>query len=141
MKKVATNPSDHLRSISDDFRDDMIKLDTAISAIFVGDTRVLWKGVFWGGSEQNIIGYGDITYTNSKKEPVDWFAVGLAQQKDYISVYVNAVQGNSYITDQYKDKIGKAKVGKSSIGFKKVSDINLEVLLEMVSKAKSLMSK
>ena len=40
----------------------MTTLDAHIADVFAGTERVLWKGVFWGGTEQSIIGYGDWTF-------------------------------------------------------------------------------
>ncbi|CAN5714286.1 hypothetical protein BH23CHL5_BH23CHL5_09670 [soil metagenome] len=55
-------------------------------------------------------------------------------------MYINAVEDNAYLTEKYKDRIGKAKVGKSSISFKKLSDIDVDVLIEMVSRTREIMS-
>lgn len=101
--------------------------------------RVLWTGIFWGGSEQAIIGYGDYTYTRPRGKTLEWFIVGLAVQKKYISVYVNAVEGDQYLAEKYAERLGKVKVGKSSISFTRLADINLDVLLELVGKAEQLM--
>lgn len=118
----------------------MQTLDAAISRTMTGLSRVLWEGVFWGGGEQRIIGYGDYTSKRSRGDDVEWFIVGLAAQKNYISVYVNAVEGDRYVAETFADKIGKAKVGKSSISFKHVDDIDLDTLLHLVSIAKDQMS-
>jgi len=65
----------------------------------------------------------------------------LASQKNYISVYVNATDEDGYLTEKYIDKLGKAKVGKSSISFDSLEDINLDVLLELIDKAERQMSQ
>ena len=137
MQKTKTNPNDYIASLTEDKREDINKLDELISKVMAGKSRVMWEGVFWSGSEQKIIGYGDLTYINSKKENVEWFMVGLTLQKNYISVYVNAVNKKLNLVE-YKDKLGKVKVGRSSIGFNSLSDINIEVLEELIKKAKEL---
>ena len=115
-------------------------LDGRITAALPGHGRSLWEGVFWGGSAQSIIGYGDYSYVRSDKTPVEWFIVGLARQKNYYSVYVNAADGRRYLTEAYAGRLGKVKVGKSSISFRRLADVELEVLIELVARAGVLMS-
>ena len=51
------------------------------------------------------------------------------------SVYVNAVEGKNYLAELYGAQLGKVKIGKSSISFRNRTDINLDVLREMVEHA------
>lgn len=92
MERTTTDPDDLIASLPDRFRDDVARLDAEISRVMAGHPRVLWEGVFWGGTEQRIIGYGDLVQRRSRGEPVEWFVVGLAAQKDHLSLYVNAVE-------------------------------------------------
>ena len=135
MEKVKTNPDEYIKSLPDEIRPAMTKLDKAISKIMKGEERVLWTGTFWGGSEQHIIGYGDLKYER-KGKIVEWLVVGLALQKNYISLYVNAVADNRYMTEIYGPDLGKVKIGKSSISFKDLDAVNMEKLLELVTKAR-----
>ena len=54
-----------------------------------------------------------------------------------ISVYVNAIDDDGYLVEQYADRLGKARVGKAAINFKTVADINLDVLLQLVAEAEA----
>ncbi len=83
----------------------------------------------------NMLGYGSFPYRNYKKELVDWPIVALANQKNYVSLYVCAVANGAYIAEQYKDALGKVSVGKSCIRAKKLADINLPVLKEVIAMA------
>ena len=83
----------------------------------------------------NMLGYGSFEYTNYKKELIDWPIIALASQKNYVSIYVCCIVNNRYLAEEYKDKLGKVSVGKSCIRFKKISDLNLEVLIELIKKA------
>jgi uncharacterized protein YdhG (YjbR/CyaY superfamily) len=87
----------------------------------------------------NMPGFGTFKYKNYKGETLDWPVVGLASQKNYMSLYVCALDGNEYIAEKYKDKLGKGlpagrrvSVGKSCIRFKKVEDLNLATLKKMI---------
>ena len=83
----------------------------------------------------NMPGYGSFTYKNNKKEVLDWPIIALASQKNYISIYVCAVDSGEYIAEKYKDELGKVSVGKSCIRFKKLEDINLKTLEKVIKLA------
>lgn len=86
----------------------------------------------------NMPGYGSFQYTNHKKEVLDWPVIALASQKNYISLYVCAVEDGEYIAEKYKDGLGKVSVGKSCIRFKKLEDLNLPELKKVLRKAAKL---
>lgn len=83
----------------------------------------------------NMLGYGSFKYTNYQKKVIDWPVIALANQKNYISVYVCAVDGGKYIAESHKKELGKVSVGKSCIRFKKVEDVNLPVLKKVIQLA------
>jgi hypothetical protein len=138
MKRAETNPDDYLRSLGDGERFTMAALDKLVVGAMPGRSRVLWTGVFWGGTEQAIIGYGDIVHARPKGHGVEWFAVGLARQKRHYSVYVNAVENGRYLSQLYQPRLGKVRVGAASIGFVRVEDVDLDVLRELVEHADRL---
>ncbi|NND02465.1 MAG: DUF1801 domain-containing protein [Acidimicrobiia bacterium] len=129
-----------LASLPEPSQADMTALDDAIKAVMDGLPRELYVGKFWGGTDQEIIGYGRYSYTRPNGQVVEWFVVGLAQQKNYISVYVSAVEGDEYLSEKYGPGVGKVKVGKSSISFKSVDDIDLDKLVALVAKARAVAS-
>jgi hypothetical protein len=141
VEKTATKPEDFIESLPAEVRGDIDQLDAAITKVMPGHARTMWEGKFWGGSDQRIIGYGDYSYQRSSGDTVEWFIVGLAQQKHYISVYVNAFDEDGYLVEKYADRLGKAKIGASSISFRSLDDIDVEVLLDLVEKANQLMSQ
>jgi len=83
----------------------------------------------------NMLGYGGFKYKNYKKEIIDWPLISLASQKNYISLYICAVDKDGYIAEKNQDQLGKVSVGKSCIRFKKVEDINLEGLKKVIKLA------
>lgn len=52
----------------------------------------------------------------------------LANQKNYISIYVCAVVKDNAVPDKYKKELGKDSKGISCIRFKKIEEINLDTL-------------
>lgn len=83
----------------------------------------------------NMLGYGTFPYKNYKKEMIDWPIVALASQKNYMSLYLCALDDGEYIAEKYKDKLGKVNVGKSCVRFKKLEDLNLLELKKVLQKA------
>ena len=137
MQKSQTSPDEFLASLADGVREDMTTLDAEIARVMTGHERVLWEGTFWGGTEQHIIGYGVYGYKDSKGKEGEWFVVGLAAQKHYLTVYVNAVADGKYMSEAYAERLGKAKVGRSTITFKRLADIDLPVLVELLTAARA----
>jgi hypothetical protein len=138
MQKTAVTPASFLESLPAPVRDDMIALHREISKVMKGHPETVWKGKMWGGTDQTIIGYGDVKYERPGKT-VEWFFIGLALQKNHISLYVNAVADNKYLGQSYAKKLGKVKLGSASIGFRSLADINLSALREMLAQARKLM--
>lgn len=83
----------------------------------------------------NMLGYGNFKCRNYKKEIIDWPIVSLANQKNYMSVYICAVQNGEYLAEKHKDELGKVSVGKSCIRFKKLEDLNLKTLEKVIRAA------
>ncbi len=83
----------------------------------------------------NMLGYGAFPYVNYKKEKIQWPIIALANQKNYISVYVCAVEGKQYIAEKFKNDLGKVSVGKSCIRFRHLEDVNLPVLKKVIQLA------
>ena len=138
MERVDTDPSDYINSLDQQDRSVMLTLDGLITDAMPQRSRVLWHGVFWGGSEQTIIGYGDIRQTRPRSDDVEWFLVGLAKQKNYYSLYVNAATDGKYLGQRYADRLGNVKLGSASIGFRNLDAVNLEVLAELLAEADSI---
>lgn len=76
----------------------------------------------------NMIGYGVFYYLDSKKQKRDWPIIALANQKNYISLYICSTDGKKYVAEKYEKKLGKVSVGRSCIRFKKIEDVNLDIL-------------
>ena len=138
MRIVDTSPDAYLASLPDEHRDILTLIDRTIHRALSGRRRVLWQGVFWGGTHQSIIGYGHIDQTGSSGDTVEWFLVGLARQKRNYTIYVNAAVDNAYLAHSYADRLGKVKLGAASIGFRRLEDIDLVVLTELVTEADHL---
>jgi hypothetical protein len=107
----AKTPTEYLNGLEEPRKGEMKKLHQLIRKTVPNMKPVMMSGM---------IGYGPYHYKYPSGREGDWFTIGLASQKNYISVYVCAVDGKEYITEKNKDKLGKTSVGKSCIRFKKL---------------------
>jgi len=139
MQRSSTSPDDHIASLPDAVRDDIATLDAELTRIFAGHERVLWEGPMWGGTHQRIIGYGAYAYEGRSGASGDWFVIGLAVQKSHLSLYVSGAEDGQYLAKRYADRLGKVKVGSANVTFKRLSDVELPVVLEMAERARDLM--
>ena len=80
----------------------------------------------------NMLGYGSFPYKNYKKEMIRWPTIALANQKNYISLYVCSIVSGQYIAEKYKKELGEVSVGKSCIRFKKLEDMHLPTLKKVL---------
>lgn len=86
-----------------------------------------------------MIAYGNYRYKTKSGREGDWAIILLSNRKDYVSVYVCAVEPDgNYIAENNKDRLGKVSVGKSCIRFKKLEDIKLDVLAELCKESERL---
>jgi hypothetical protein len=141
MQRSTTTPDEFLAALADDERAEMAELDSLIADVMKGDERVLWEGKFWGGTQQYIIGYGSYHYIGRSGAEGEWFIVGLARQKDYISVYVNASEDGAYLARRYAERLGQVKVGSANVTFRRLPDVELPALREMIARARELMTR
>jgi hypothetical protein len=138
MERRGTDPDQYLQSLPADIREEMVGLDALITSAMPGRRRVVWEGTFWGGTEQTIIGYGDLVQERPGGATVEWFVVGLARQKNYFSIYVNATAAGRYLVADYAGRLGKAKVGSANVTFKRLADIDAETMRKLVFRAHEL---
>ncbi len=83
----------------------------------------------WGSS---IVGFGHYHYHYDSGREGDWFVTGFSPRKDAITLYL--VYGLERF-DDLMSKLGKYKTGKACLYIKKVEDINLDVLSELIKRS------
>ncbi len=83
----------------------------------------------------NMIGYRSFPYKNYKKEMITWPVIALANQKNYMSIYVCAIEDGRYIAESHKKELGNVSVGKSCIRFKKIEDLDIAGLKKVLKAA------
>lgn len=74
------------------------------------------------------IGYGYYTIKYADGKTRDFFQIGLSANTTGISVYILGIKDKAYLAQTYGKEIGKASVTGYCIKFKKLKDININVL-------------
>jgi hypothetical protein len=82
-----------------------------------------------------MLAYGPYHYAYDSGREGDWFLIGLASRKAYISLYVTAAGPNGYLAESYRDRLPKADIGRSCVRIKRLSDVDLDVLAELIRRA------
>ena len=91
--------------------------------------------VMWGSS---IIGFGTCTIHYADGKTGDWMATGFSPRKQALTLYI--MSG----FDEYSDllaKLGKYTTGKACLYVKKLEDIDLAILEELIRKSVDAVQK
>ncbi len=78
------------------------------------------------------IGYGSYTIKYANGDTREFFRVGFSANKAGISCYILGLKDKKYLANTYAKTIGKATVTGYCIKFKKLGDINLDVLEDAI---------
>ena len=109
------------------FVEDEAKRNDAFELVKIMQNVTGFEPKMWGPS---IIGFGSYHYKYASGHEGDAPLAGFSPRKAAISLYV-------YLSDENREellsKLGKHKPAKGCIYVKKLSDINVEILKEMVS--------
>lgn len=74
------------------------------------------------------IGYGAYTLKYADGTSRDFYRIGLSANKTGISVYILGIHDKTYLVRTYGEKLGKASVTGYCIKFKKLKDIDVDLL-------------
>ncbi|MDO3645106.1 DUF1801 domain-containing protein [Mucilaginibacter sp. L3T2-6] len=74
------------------------------------------------------IGYGSYTMKYAGGATREFFQIGLSANTTGISVYILGIPDKTYLSQTYGKDLGKASITGYCIKFKKLADINLDVL-------------
>lgn len=100
------------------------------------------KAKMWGPS---IVGFGKYHYKYATGHEGDMAAVGFSPRKTNLTLYI--VTGFGYLMDKNSGaqdlmaKLGKYKKGKACLYFKKLSDLNIDILTEIIVQSLDYLKK
>lgn len=129
MAELKTKPNDQdveafLNSVEDE---DKRQACFAVMEIMEDVTGADAK--MWGDS---IVGFGAYRYKYASGREGEWMLTGFSPRKRNLTLYI--MSGfDEY--DQLLDKLGKYTTGKSCLYIKKIEDVDLDVLRELIDQS------
>jgi hypothetical protein len=121
----AETPAEYIDMLEEPRKSDIRALDALIRRLAPQLEPHLASGM---------LAYGRYHYKGkSKGTEGEWFHIGLASNKNYISLYVMAADKDGYLAESYKDKLPKANIGRSCVRFKRLSDLDQKALNELIT--------
>jgi len=121
--KGVTTPRQYIDRLEEPRKSDIAKLDRLIRATVPKLKPHISNG---------ILAYGPFHYTYPSGREGDWFRVGVASNKAYISLYACAADERGYVAERYKKKLPGANIGKSCVRFRRLEDLDLDVLKDLL---------
>ena len=120
-KQIEMPVEDYINAIVDKQRQADCRIIIGLMKKITGDEPKMWG--------DSLIGFGNVHLKYESGREVDWFKTGFANRKDSISIY--SMYGFISQPELLK-KLGKVKTGKGCLYIRKLSDIDLNVLEQMI---------
>lgn len=89
----------------------------------------------WG---ESIVGFGSYHYQGKSGREGDWMLVGFSPRKQNLTLYIIAGFDQH---DALLSRLGKFKTGKSCLYLNKLTDVDLQILRELVKQSVDHMRK
>jgi uncharacterized protein DUF1801 len=120
-RKTAASVDAFLRSVPDpEQREDAKRLLKLMREVTGEKPRM------WGSS---IVGFGDRRYKYATGRDVDWFAAGFSPRKGNLSLYLGvSLDAHAALLK----RLGKHKTGKGCVYIKRLEDVDLDVVRQLV---------
>jgi hypothetical protein len=113
-----TDPDAWLAALDDVRRPQLEELDARIRSLAPSLRRYVDRG---------FLSYGRYTYRSRSGRSGDWMCLALASNKQYISLYAGPIG-----LDPFVSRLPKANFGRGCIRFKRLADVDLAVIDEVV---------
>lgn len=120
-QKDASTPEEYLALVEESRRDDLSRLHEMIRNLAPTLEPRIQIGIL-------AYGWRKLKYANGKEQ--DWMKIGLAANKSAISLYLPGE-----IVERHKERLGKASCGQSCVRFKRLKDLDADLLETMIREA------
>jgi hypothetical protein len=121
-RKTGGDVQTFLKSVSDRKRKDDTLQVLALMKKLTGCEPAMWG--------PSIVGFGDFRYRYANGTENDWFLTGFSPRKQSLTLYI--MTGFAKY-EEILENLGKYKTGKSCLYIKKVEDVDLAVLEQLIS--------
>jgi uncharacterized protein YdhG (YjbR/CyaY superfamily) len=111
-------PEDYIAALDEPRRSEIAELDALIRSVAPDLEPDIYSGM---------LGYGTYHYKYESGREGDAPIVALASRARYISLYANVG-----VADRHRDELPRADIGKSCIRFKRLEDVDRDVLAAVI---------
>ncbi len=135
MAEPKTTPTeasvdDFLATVADERRRDDCRVVRDLMAEATGAEPEMWGA--------SIVGFGRYRYEYESGRAGEWMITGFSPRKTDLTLYI--VPGFEHFSDLI-GRLGKHKTGKSCLYIKRLDDIDLDVLKELVARSVAKMER
>lgn len=123
---AAATPADYISQLEEPRKAEIASLDALIRKT----APKLATGI-----QSGMLVYGPFRYKYASGREGETAKLTLASNANYISLYVNCVGSTAYLAEDFKEEFPKAKIGKSCVRFKKLTDLDPAALKKLISAA------
>jgi Domain of unknown function (DU1801) len=120
--KVST-PAEYIAKLEEPRRAEIAALDALIRKTAPKLEPFIHSGV---------LAYGPYRYKYASGREGDWFRIGVASNKNAISLYICSGDSEGYIAERYKEALPKANIGRSCVRFKRLDDLDQAALKKLI---------
>lgn len=90
------------------------------------------------GMRMTMIGYGQFRYAVKSGKVALWPVIGVALQKNYISVYVAVTRDGKPLVPFYAGKLGEMRMGGNNFSFETFDDLKAPAVAALFAEAASI---
>jgi hypothetical protein len=116
---AATSPETFIATLDEPRRSDFERLHERVTAIAPGMA---------GSAKGNVLAYGRYEYKYASGREGSYFVLGLASNKQYISIYAPTLDLEPYVA-----RLPKANLGRGCVRFKRLADVDEAVIDELIA--------
>jgi len=118
-----TTPAEYIAAVDDERRPDIAALDALIRNHAPQLEPVIMDGM---------LGYGPFRYRYASGREGEACKLSIASNAAYISLYCYAADAQGYVAERYVERLPKARIGKSCVRFKKLVELDEQVLAALI---------
>jgi hypothetical protein len=134
MFKVQANSLDEYFDADPARKADLQAMDALIRKTVPGLKRWFYAGppADAPGMRMSLVGYGSFQYEVKSGQRVTWPIIGLALQKNYISLYTSVIKDGEPITERHKGALGELRSGRGNFSFVTFAKLNASGVVDLL---------
>ncbi len=142
MYKVTANSREDYLKEAEQLGRDLKGIDKFIRIIVPGLEPWFYNvGPKEPGMTFKMLGYGKFTYHPNPGATVDWPVIGIALQKNYISMYLSITKNNKPLVGFYVDRLKSTRCGNNNFSFETLEQLDKTVFTQMLREAALIFNK